>query len=200
MKILIRLYNMIRVIIVSITFVMVAIPIKHYVMTMAYVKSESMMPTLEDGEYVLVNRIRRLTMAEYERGDIIMFEVPSEIKTIEETIFGDPVAVYEYEPEGVLNKIIYYGIEITKKSYVKRIVAVGGDTLEFKDSTIYVNGKEVKEDYLPEGTITEPRVVKFIKVPEGCVYVLGDNRENSVDSRYLGCIPVEKIEGKILFR
>ena len=200
MKILKRLYIWIRIILVWITCAAVILPVKHYVFAIMLVKNTSMYPTLKDNEFVLVNRTRRLTLTEYEVGDIIMFEAPTDTKTAEELVFGNPIAVYDYEPEGTLNRIIYYGLEATKLSYVKRIVAVGGDVVEFRDSKVYVNGEELEEDYLPEGTITEPIVFYWIRVPEGCVYVLGDNREKSLDSRRFGCIPVEKIEGKVLFR
>jgi len=195
-----RLYSWIRTIFVWIITAVIVLPIKHYVIAILLVKNTSMYPTIDDGEFVIVDRTRRLTMDEYEIGDIIMFEAPSDIKTTEEMYFEDAVATYDYEPEGVINRIIYYGLEVNKISYLKRIVAVGGDTVEFKNHKVYVNGEELVEDYLPEGTNTEPRDFNCITVPEGSVYVLGENREKSLDSRYLGCIPIEKIEGKVLFK
>ena len=164
-----RLYRWIRIIIAWITFAVVALPVKHYVMAIVLVKNHSMYPTLKDSEFVLVSRTNRLTMADYEIGDIIMFEAPSDTKTIEDMFFGDPIAEYDFEPEGTLNRIIYYGLEATKLSYVKRIVAVGGDTLEFKDSKLYVNDVELVEDYLPEGTITEPRGISCALLSAGAI-------------------------------
>ncbi|KAJ49625.1 signal peptidase I [Clostridium tetanomorphum] len=85
--------------------------------------------------------------------------------------------------------------------YVKRIIGVAGDKIELKDSHVYLNGKLLKEDYLAPETITEPTTAttQYI-VPEGYVFVLGDNRTNSTDSRMLGPINVSDIKGHVVIR
>ncbi|MCD8083230.1 MAG: signal peptidase I [Clostridiales bacterium] len=68
--------------------------------------------------------------------------------------------------------------------YMKRIIGTGGDTIEIMDGCVFVNGQRLEEGYLPEGTETEPGNRKEYIVPEGCVFLLGDNRGDSNDSRY----------------
>lgn len=81
---------------------------------------------------------------------------------------------------------------------VKRVVGLPGETIEYKDNVLYVNGERVEEDFLPEGTITKTMYGNDIKVTLGKneYYVLGDNRENSTDSRVLGAIKKSQITGK----
>lgn len=84
--------------------------------------------------------------------------------------------------------------------FVKRIIALPGDTVDIKDGKVSVNGNELEEDYIygttevQDSTITYPLTVK-----EGELYVLGDNRENSKDSRTFGPIVDDQVKGKIWF-
>lgn len=83
--------------------------------------------------------------------------------------------------------------------FVKRIIGMPGDTIEIKDSIVYVNGKPLQEDYID----SEP-ILDFAKVtvPEGSYFVLGDHRNNSKDSRYedVGFVKKDEIVGKVVYR
>lgn len=86
------------------------------------------------------------------------------------------------------------------KDYIKRVIGLPGETIEYKDDVLYVNGKAYEEEYLEEnkreaidGPLTEPLKVT---VPEGELFVMGDNRRYSKDSRHIGTIPMEKVLGK----
>ena len=68
------------------------------------------------------------------------------------------------------------------------------------DGKVYLNGEELKEDYLSKDISTLPVNYSEITVPEGYVFVMGDNRPHSTDSRTFGCIPLEKIESKVVLR
>ena len=80
---------------------------------------------------------------------------------------------------------------------VKRVIGLPGETIEYIDSVLYVNGKETKEKFLAEGVVTEMKYNKNFKVTlgKGEYYVLGDNREHSTDSRYFGAIKKSQIKG-----
>ncbi len=93
-------------------------------------------------------------------------------------------------------------VSFNKKNekYVKRIIGKSGDKIKINGGNIYLNGNKLGEPYLPEETYTESFTETEYTVPDGCVFVLGDNRSESIDSRYWEdpYVPVEDIEGKLL--
>lgn len=82
--------------------------------------------------------------------------------------------------------------------YIKRIIALPGELLEIKEGKVYIDGSLLEEDYLQEFTYTD--IDTRITVPEDCVFVMGDNRRVSEDSRRIGPIPIKNIKGHALFR
>ncbi|KZL89824.1 signal peptidase I [Clostridium magnum] len=85
--------------------------------------------------------------------------------------------------------------------YIKRVIGVEGDQVDIKDGKVYVNGNQIVENYLTPGTITEPITPKTAyKVGKDQIFVLGDNRSNSTDSRMLGCINVKDVKGHAVLR
>ena len=85
------------------------------------------------------------------------------------------------------------------KYFVKRVIGVPGDVLEMKDNKLYINGELIDEYYLDEEVNTSDFEVPA-PIPEGKYFVLGDNRENSTDSRSVGVIDESEIIGKTLFK
>lgn len=181
--------------------IVIALAVKYFIGTPTVVKQTSMNNTLQEGERLWLNRWHRTVNGKYEVGDIITFEAPSDTyPSLMEINFDYPVAKYENEPKGLISKFAYYVLETTKTSYIKRVIGVAGDHIKIEDGKVYRNGEELQEDYLPEGTVTKNKTYSDIVVPEDCVFVMGDNREHSTDSRDFGCIPISKIESKVAFR
>ena len=180
--------------------IVLALLIKFFLGTPTVVKQYSMYPTYKPNDRLILNRLERSKMPK--RGDVVTFEAPSKnIYGPGEYDLNNPVAKYEYQPGNIFNKFTYYVLEINKTSYIKRVIALEGDKVEIKDGKVYINNELLPEKYLAEGVKTEATGVfnNFI-VPKGCIFLMGDNRSGSMDCRNFGCIPVEKIESKVVFR
>ncbi len=180
--------------------IVLALLIKFFLGTPTVVKQYSMYPTYKPNDRLILNRLERSKMPK--RGDVVTFEAPSKnIYGPGEYDLNNPVAKYAYQPSNIFNKFTYYVLEINKTSYIKRVIAIEGDKVEIKDGKVIINNELLPEKYLAEGVKTEATGVfnNFI-VPKGCVFLMGDNRSGSMDCRNFGCIPVEKIESKVVFR
>ena len=183
--------------------IVIVLLIKSFIGVPTVVKQKSMYPTLMQNERLWLNRWGSNFNKMPKRGDIITFEAPTKPFVDEDYIdYSNPVAIYEYEPTNIITKFIYYTLEIGKTSYIKRVIGLPGEHVQIKDNSVYINGEKLEENYLQEYVITEDLEGNYIDVivPENTVYVLGDNRGESTDSRRFGCIPVKKIESKAVFR
>ena len=179
--------------------VVIALTIKYFLITPTIVQQTSMYPTLVHNERLLLNRTIRTSKSMPKRGDIITFEAPNLSAVVSNE---KPVAQYTKQPNGIFNKFTYYVLEIEKQSYIKRVIGLPGEELEIKDGDVYINGEKLEETYLKEGlkTSLQNESLNHFTVPEGTIFVMGDNREYSIDSRTFGCVPLEKIEGKVILR
>ena len=187
-------------IVIAITIVLL---IKSFVGVPTVVKQTSMYPTLKQNERLWLNRWNVTLGKMPERGDIITFEAPTQrYIDVNHIDYENPVAIYEYTPDNIVSKFIYNVLEIGKTSYIKRVIALPGEHVQIKDGIVYINGEKLQEDYLQSYVVTTGLEGLFVDliVPENTVYVLGDNRGESTDSRRFGCIPLEKIESKVVFR
>ena len=186
--------------------VALALLVRYYVGTPTIVNQTSMYPTFNNNDRLILNRLYRTCKTTPTRGDIITFEAPSENYLNGEIAdLNNPVAIYNNQPQGLISKFFYNVVEFGKTSYIKRVIGLPGEHVQIKDGKVYINGEELIEEYLPEGTITDSTEAgQFIDliVPEGTVFVMGDNRGigKSADSRRFGCVPFRKIEGKVVLR
>lgn len=183
--------------------IILALLIRYYIGTPTIVKQESMYPTLKANERLILNRITRTLKEMPERGDIITFEAPSDTSVSTDQInLNEPIAIYNKEPQNIFSKFSYYVLEWGKKSYIKRVIGLPGDHIKIENGKVYLNGEELEEPYLADTVETNSLggVYTDIVVPENCVFAMGDNRSKSKDCRSFGCIPLEKIEGKVVLR
>ena len=184
--------------------IVLALLIRYYVGTPTVVQQESMYPTLVQNDRLILNRISRTKKEMPERGNIITFEAPSVSYVSAENVdFNNPVAIYENEPTNIFFKFSYYVLEWGKKSYIKRVIGLPGEHVQIENGKVYINEEELDEsEYLQDNVYTDSHggIFTDIIVPEGHVFAMGDNRGKSGDSRLFGCIPLEKIEGKVAIR
>lgn len=106
-------------------------------------------------------------------------------------VFGDP------EPER--GSIVLFHSDELQNTMVKRVIGVGGDTISFAGGYVYRNGQRLEEEYLPVRGITYPaKAADAFTVPDGYVFLLGDHRDNSLDSRFWDepCIPLANIRSR----
>ena len=198
-----KVKNVIEWIICIIVAVVLALLFRHFIGTPTVVKQTSMKSTLMPDDRLILNRWTATVNGKLKRGDIITFEAPTERNiTLADADLNNPVAIYEYNPTGWWEKFNYYFLENGKVSFIKRVIGLPGEHVQIKDDKVYIDGEELQEDYLPEGTKTNSLggVFTDLVVPEGYLFVLGDNRGGSTDSRVFGCIPMDKVESKVLFR
>ena len=183
--------------------VILALFIKYYLATPTVVKSISMQSTLFEGQRLILDRTQRTFNKQLKHGDIVTFEEPSDLKldNTQENV-ENPIAKYDYTPTGLFNKFNYYVLENTKTSFIKRVIALPGEHVKIEDGKVYINGIEIEEPYLNKGIQTDVQnsVINDFTVPEGTVFLMGDNRPNSTDCRSFGCIPLNKIESKVWIR
>ena len=198
-----RIKDIIEWILCIIIALVIAIAFRYFVGTPTIVQQPSMYPTLESGQRLWLNRWVRTIKKMPSRGDIITFEAPSSNLLGQQELNESVVARYENEPTSLGDRFYYYVLEIGKKSYIKRVIGLPGEHVVIKNGKVYINDVELQESYLQSGVITDnggQGLCIDITVPENSVFVLGDNRSQSTDSRYFGCIPLEKIESKVWIR
>lgn len=181
-----------------------ALIIRYFIGTPTIVKMPSMYPTLKPDQRLILNRWCRTTKTMPNRGDIITFEAPTSDSYIFPSEFNsnDVIAKYSNEPTSAWGKFVHYVLEIGKDSYIKRVIALPGEHIQIYDGKVYINGEELQENYLEPQVTTSTEDCPYydLVVPENCVFVMGDNRSASTDSRRFGCIPLEKIESKVWIR
>lgn len=152
--------------------VIIVLLCRHFLITPSVVKGESMMPNLEDGDRIILSKISSI-----DRFDEIAFKAPD-----------------------------------SNDNYVKRVIGFQGDTIEVRDDHLYINGELYEEPYLDEyksllsegqkltNDFTLQELTGRESVPEGKIFVLGDNRRVSKDSRQFGFIDEEDIIGDVKMR
>ena len=162
--------------------ILIALFLRTFVIQAFKIPSRSMVPTLLVGDHLLVNKfiygvkipfLRKtlIPVTDPERGDIIVFIYPKD----------------------------------RSKDFIKRVIGVGGDTIEIKNKKIFLNGREYTDSHgiysdnvIYPGSIQPRDNFGPVTVPQGELFVMGDNRDESADSRYWGFVDLQDVEGKAL--
>jgi signal peptidase I len=149
--------------------VVIFLVIQNFVAQPYRVEQESMQRTLEQGQYLLVDKLTPRFDA-YSRGDIVVFTPPN---------------------EGADNST----------PFIKRVIGLPGDRVEIKDGAVFVNAHELDEPYVYDNQPTEATGERStFTVPAGTLFVMGDHRANSTDSRVFGPIPLSNVIGRAWLR
>ncbi len=165
----------------------VAILVKTFVIQAFYIPSESMVPTLEVGDRVFVSKFM-FDGGDIARGDVIVFENPNGGELPDRSGIS---SVLHWLGEGI-------GLaQPENEDFIKRVIALPGETIEIRHDVVYIDGKPLDEPYLTQAARDSTGDYPLHTVPDDALFVMGDNRGNSADSRYgLGFVPLEKVIGK----
>jgi signal peptidase I len=161
-----------------------ALLIKTFLVQAFFIPSESMQNTLNPGDRVLVNKVV-YHLHQPRRGDIIVFSDPNPAPTGHR----NPVqSFWHWLTEG-------FGVSTNpEKDFIKRVIGLPGETIEGKDGTVYIDGRPLTEPYT---RVKDVRPFGPVRIPADSMFVMGDNRTDSKDSRYgLGFIPYRKVIGR----
>jgi signal peptidase I len=150
---------------------LVAILLKNLIFVEYKVEGVSMQPTYEEGRLLSINKLGRY-FTSLKRFDIVVFYPPN-----------------------------------SEKIYVKRVIGLPGDEIYYKDDQLYINNKAIKEPFLPSkensdvtkltGNFTLEEITDKTKIPKGYIFVIGDNRLQSRDSRHFGLVKLEDVIGNV---
>jgi signal peptidase I len=166
---------------------LIAIVIRTFAVQAFKIPSGSMLSTLQIGDHILVNKILLGTPVDIPFTNVNLFRMPG----LRQPKRGD-IVVFKYP-------------EDPNRDFIKRVIAIGGDVVESKNKTVFVNGEMLTEPYVQHvDAVIKPRVMDRrdnfgpVKVPEGTVFVMGDNRDQSYDSRFWGFVDTKQIKGKAM--
>jgi signal peptidase I len=157
-----------------------ALIIRTFVVQAFKIPSGSMEPTLEIGDHILVNKFIYGIKIPFTSINLLPWKAPQRGNVI--------VFIYPLEPE---------------KDFIKRVIGVEGDTVRIVNKKLFINGVEVpdphavyKDDSILPGDMQKRDNFGPVTVPKGNLFVMGDNRDRSLDSRFWGFVPLEDVRGK----
>ena len=166
----------------------VAFILKTFVAQAYYIPSSSMEPQLHIGDRVVVSKLS-YDLHDPRRGDIIVFPSPEDHSVDDSPL---PIRVVRGIFEGV-------GLAKPEKEIlIKRVVGLPGETVQAHDGHVFIDGRQLFEPYLPKGLATE--TFGPTTVPKGSLWVMGDNRGNSRDSRFIGAIKESDVIGRAILK
>ncbi|MFZ5943165.1 MAG: signal peptidase I [Bacillota bacterium] len=169
----------------------IAIFINMFLIQPSTVFGESMEPTLHNGDFVIMSKIINTFDIEPDYEDIVIIDSRVNVK---HSWKDDLLFTLKYNK--IANMI---SKQIPEDRYwIKRVIGRAGDVIELVNGQVYRNGELLEEPYIYDLMKFTPN--QKILIPENSIYVLGDNRNHSADSRIIGCIPIENVIGKLIYK
>lgn len=189
--------------------VFLALLIRAFIVQAFKIPSGSMIPTLLIGDHILVNKFtygtklpftgnRVLLFNQPKRGDVIVFSFPKNKEQEECTSTSKNISTRFSNAWSSGNP--FYLFKDDCKDFIKRVIGVGGDKIEVRSKRVYVNGIPLDEPYTIHNDLTSEGSPRDnfgpFTVPRGSFFVMGDNRDQSYDSRFWGVVDMDEIKGK----
>ncbi len=162
---------------------LIAVVIKTFFLQAFWIPSSSMEDTLLINDRVMVNKLA-YRIGDLQQGHVVVFDDPRGGETPQETML-------EAAQRNVLEAI---GLSVPRSEFIKRVIGLPGQRVEVVDNQVLVDGAAIEEPYLKAGSVM-PDFGPII-VPPGEMFVMGDNRNASQDSRYFGTVPTDTIVGR----
>lgn len=169
---------------IGIAFIL-ALLINVFIFEMTGVDGSSMYPTLEHGDRLFAIKINQVFKIVPKRGTIVI---------VDGNTMRDRTLMDEVKDSAIVSTILR---RKNRDLLIKRVIGIPGDVLEFRDNRLYRNGELLEEDYIAEEMIMENG---SIEIPKDHVFVMGDNRNNSRDSRSIGPIPLKNVRAQVIIR
>jgi len=177
-----------EVVLLVVTAVVIAVGVKTFVAQAFYIPSGSMIPQLEINDRVVVSKLA-YRLHDPRRGDIIVFDAPNPAPEPDRSF---PTRVVR----GIFQSI---GVSApSTKEFIKRVIALPGERVEGHDGHVYIDGRLLVEPYLPPNITTDD--FEGVTIRPGQLWVMGDNRGNSSDSRVFKAIKRDTVVGRALVR
>lgn len=181
-----EVFDWIYAVVIALALAMV---IHIFIMQPTRVLGESMENTLHNGDFLVVTKWNHVMRKAPDYGDIVIIDsrVRRDRSWKDDAI--EPLMTY---------LSVFHKESQTNHVWVKRVIGKAGDTLEFRDGHVWRNGQELQESYTKEEPMNYSRTTPVV-IPEGMVFVMGDNRNHSSDSRFIGPVPVDHVLGTVVF-
>ncbi|WP_244869393.1 signal peptidase I [Veillonella montpellierensis] len=181
-----EVFDWIYAVVIALALAMV---IHIFIMQPTRVSGESMENTLHNGDFLVVTKWNHVMRKAPNYGDIVIIDsrVRRDRSWKDDAI--EPLMTY---------LSVFHKESQTNHVWVKRVIGKAGDTLEFRDGHVWRNGQELQEPYTKNEIMNYSRTTPVV-IPEGMVFVMGDNRNHSSDSRFIGPVPVDHVLGTVVF-
>jgi signal peptidase I len=167
----------------------IALVVKAFLAQAFFIPSESMEPQLATGDRVVVSRLS-YELHEPRRGDVVVFDDPAQPEVVDKSLLPVRLGREALEALGL--------VQPRGRELIKRVVALPGETVWGQDGRVVIDGRPLREPYLSDVDITDD--FPPVRVPVDHVFVMGDSRRNSKDSRRFGPVPEELVVGRAIAR